>query len=389
MNNAQKAVIASLIGTSAIAWIASIEQPDMMVAMTTYNPLAISLFTASWTAGMAAMMLPAIAPMVLLYNRLVANNHNNKESKKEANQNALVVQEDNDDDDEGGQKPMSSSFSSSSSVRSLRVILFVGCYLLVWALTGIALLLGWSVVMNNTIMSAASAAGGNNNASQTLPIIYGSLLIIAGVYQFTPLKRACIGYCESPLSFFMRRWKDGTFGAVRMGLWHGLYCLGCCWPYFLLMVALGWMNLLWMGLFAGIIFGEKMWSRGIWVARAAGVGLIIIGILVISGMLSSLISSSLSTSSVMSGESGTRESGDGMVMENGGAVAMGSGGYGGVEDPSSSMTNDNSSEDSMRMQNSVTGSGNNNNNNNSEAVVTSPLNSDAMLEMKMPSPTSK
>jgi predicted metal-binding membrane protein len=55
----------------------------------------------------------------------------------------------------------------------------------------------------------------------------------------------------------MRRWKSGTIGAVKMGTYHGLYCLGCCWPYFLLMVALGWMNLLWMGLFAGIIFGEK------------------------------------------------------------------------------------------------------------------------------------
>jgi hypothetical protein len=63
-----------------------------------------------------------------------------------------------------------------------------------------------------------------------------------------------------------------------MGTYHGLYCLGCCWPYFLIMVALGWMDILWMALFAGVIFGEKMWSRGIWVARAAGIALIVVGI---------------------------------------------------------------------------------------------------------------
>jgi predicted metal-binding membrane protein len=265
MDKAQKAVIAALIGTSAIAWIASIQQPDMMVAMTTYNPVSISLFTASWTAGMAAMMFPAITPMVLLYNRFVIANKEGKNS-----QSLVTVQ------DEGKQA------SSSSPIPSLRVILFIACYLVVWALTGIAMLLGWSIVMNNTIMTTIGK-------SQLLASIYGALLIIAGAYQFTPLKKTCIGYCESPMSFFMRRWKDGTIGAVKMGLWHGMYCLGCCWTYFILMIVLGWMNLLWMGLFAGIIFGEKMWSRGIWVARAAGLGLIIVGVLVVSGMLPWLV----------------------------------------------------------------------------------------------------
>lgn len=83
-------------------------------------------------------------------------------------------------------------------------------------------------------------------------------------------------------------------GALKMGVYHGIYCLGCCWAYFLLMVALGWMNLLWMGLFAAIIFGEKIWSKGIWVARGAGLGLIIVGVLVATGMLPSLTSSATS-----------------------------------------------------------------------------------------------
>jgi len=70
-----------------------------------------------------------------------------------------------------------------------------------------------------------------------------------------------------------------------MGMYHGLYCLGCCSPYFLIMVALGWMNLLWMALFAGVIFGEKIWSKGIRIARGAGVGLAIIGIMAIIGLI--------------------------------------------------------------------------------------------------------
>jgi predicted metal-binding membrane protein len=285
-----KAIVISLIATSALAWIASINQPDMMVAMTNYNPLSISLFTASWTAGMAAMMFPAISPMVLLYNRLVTNKENNRSS-----QSSVTIQE----------EEQNSKVRSSPSFPSLRIILFVGSYLLVWALTGITLLLGWSVVMNNTIMTTGSTS--------LVQYLYGSLLIIAGVYQFTPLKRICIGYCESPMSFFMRRWQDGTSGAVNMGLYHGMYCLGCCWTYFLLMVALGWMNLLWMGLFAGIIFAEKMWSRGIWVARAAGILLVIIGVFVSAGMLPSLVSSAMS---MTSSEDGTTSDEMMMMMED-------------------------------------------------------------------------
>ncbi|MDF2728155.1 MAG: putative metal-binding integral rane protein, partial [Nitrososphaera sp.] len=209
MDRVQKAVVISLITTSAIAWIASIDQPDMMVAMTTYNPLSISVFAASWTAGMAAMMFPAITPMVLMYNRFVTNRKNNR-----GNYSSVTIQEEKE-----GKATSSSSSSSSSLFPSLRISLFVGSYLLVWALTGIILLLGWSAVMNSTIMTTGNTV--------LIQYLYGSLLIIAGAYQFSPLKRVCIGYCESPMSFFMRRWRDGTSGAFKMGVYHGIYCLGC------------------------------------------------------------------------------------------------------------------------------------------------------------------
>lgn len=248
MDRLQKILLIALVSTSAGAWVVSQAfQADMMNAMAApQSALSVSLFVAVWTAGMAAMMFPAISPVVLLYNRLAKNSDSNA---------TLLV--------EGGKGPY-----------SVKMVLFIGCYLAVWALTGLVLLLGWSLLLNSAIAATGLSS-----------IIYGSILVAAGAYQFSPLKAKCLGYCESPMSFFMRRWRSGTLGAVTMGTYHGLYCLGCCWSYFLLMVALGWMDILWMALFAGIIFGEKMWSCGIWIARAAGIGLAIAGGIAALGMI--------------------------------------------------------------------------------------------------------
>ena len=248
MDKLQKIIVVSLLSTAGLSWLISATQPDMMNVMMTYNLVSILLFTAIWTAGMAAMMFPAIVPMVILYNRLITN--------KLSQSSTLIT---------------AGKFS-----HTFKMILFVGMYLIIWALTGIALLMGWSVPMNSVVKLLE-----NNQVG----VIFGTILIISGIYQFTPLKNKCIGYCESPLSFFMRRWKNGKAGAIKMGVYHGLYCLGCCWPYFLIMIALGWMNLAWMGLFAIIIFGEKIWSKGIWIARAVGIALIILGILSSLGLI--------------------------------------------------------------------------------------------------------
>jgi predicted metal-binding membrane protein len=245
MDKLQKIIIASLLLTSSLSWLLSTMQPDMMNVMMTYNPILISLFTASWTAGMAAMMFPAIVPMVLFYSKLIMN--------KQTGSSTVITER------------------KKNNNHTFKVVLFVGIYLVIWALTGLCLLFSWSIPMNSFVRLL-----GNN--SNQLGIIFGSILIISGIYQFSPLKNKCIGYCESPLSFFMKRWNNGKIGAVKMGAYHGLYCLGCCWPYFLIMMALGWMNLMWMGLFTLIIFGEKMWSKGIWIARAVGISLIITGI---------------------------------------------------------------------------------------------------------------
>ena len=270
-------------------WLVSIQQYNTMMStmMMFYNPIALSIFTLIWTTGMAAMMFPAVSPMVLLYDRLIRGNNNNtvnRSVKEEGKSSPIVSKEKEKKEDEEEVKKSSSSlleFLPRPSY-SLKIILFVGSYLAVWALTGIALLIAWSVPINYFFMGINSSL----ISKQQLDLVFGILLILSGLYQFSPLKTKCLGYCESPMSFFMRRWRSGTIGAVKMGTYHGLYCLGCCWPYFLLMIALGWMSLLWMALFAAIIFGEKIWLRGgVWIARSAGIGFMIIGVLAISGLI--------------------------------------------------------------------------------------------------------
>jgi predicted metal-binding membrane protein len=268
---------------SAIMWLVSIQQYDTMMStmMMFYNPIALSIFTLIWITGMAAMMFPAISPMVLLYDRLIKSDNNSRVNRRvKEGKSSLIVSKEKEKEE------VKKSSSLLAFLRwpsySLKIILFVGSYLAVWAFTGIALLIAWSVPMNYIFMGMSSSL----LSKQQLDLVFGILLIISGLYQFSPLKTKCLGYCESPMSFFMRRWRSGTIGAAKMGTYHGLYCLGCCWPYFLLMIALGWMNLFWMALFAAVIFGEKIWLRGgIWVARSAGISFMIVGVLAILGLI--------------------------------------------------------------------------------------------------------
>ena len=283
MNRIQKILIFSLIFMSAIMWLVSIQQYDTMMStmMMFYNPIALSIFTLIWITGMAAMMFPAISPMVLLYDRLIKSDNNSRVNRRvKEGKSSLIVSKEKEKEE------VKKSSSLLAFLRwpsySLKIILFVGSYLAVWAFTGITLLIAWSVPMNYIFMGMNSSL----LSKQQLDLVFGILLIISGLYQFSPLKTKCLGYCESPMSFFMRRWRSGTIGAAKMGTYHGLYCLRCCWPYFLLMIALGWMNLFWMALFAAVIFGEKIWLRGgIWVARSAGISFMIVGVLAILGLI--------------------------------------------------------------------------------------------------------
>jgi predicted metal-binding membrane protein len=106
------------------------------------------------------------------------------------------------------------------------------------------------------------------------------VLLLAGAYQLTPLKRACLRACQSPLAFLLGHWKPGSLGALRMGVEHGLYCCGCCWGLMAVLVVAGAMGLAWVVLIAVVVFVEKLLPRGQWTASVAGVLLIALGALV-------------------------------------------------------------------------------------------------------------
>jgi len=109
------------------------------------------------------------------------------------------------------------------------------------------------------------------------------LLVLAGVYQLTPLKRACLDHCRSPVHFLTGHWRPGGAGAFRMGLAHGAFCVGCCWVLMALLFVGGVMNLLWIAALAGFVLLEKVLPHGSLVGRAIGAMLIAAGVWMLAG----------------------------------------------------------------------------------------------------------
>jgi len=110
-------------------------------------------------------------------------------------------------------------------------------------------------------------------------------LLAAGAYQLTPLKRVCLRHCRSPFAFVAQHWQDGRLGALRMGLRHGGYCLGCCWALFAVLVAAGVMSLAWMLLLTLVVFAEKVLPRGERSSKAVGIAFLALGLLVATGVV--------------------------------------------------------------------------------------------------------
>ena len=111
--------------------------------------------------------------------------------------------------------------------------------------------------------------------------IGGGLLLLAGVYQLSPLKRLCLTQCRTPMSFLLTSWREGYSGALEMGARHGTYCLGCCWLLFVILLPLGVMNVAAMGVATLVIFAEKALPHGDVLGKVAGVGLAVFGIVVL------------------------------------------------------------------------------------------------------------
>jgi predicted metal-binding membrane protein len=186
------------------------------------------LFFAMWVAMMAAMMFPAAAPMILLYARIHEQRH------------------------------------------SGNTALFVAPYLGLWVLFGaIAFALGAGV---EALVERSDWVGEHWGRAG------GALLVLAGLYQLSSLKARCLSKCRSPLSFLIQTWRPGAAGAARMGLHHGVYCLGCCWLLFLVLVPIGVMNLAAMLVVTLLVFAEKVMPWGRIASRVGALVLILYGI---------------------------------------------------------------------------------------------------------------
>lgn len=200
----------------------------------------VATFLSAWTVMMAAMMFPAAAPMLLLFRRVSSQ-----------------------------RKTAGGSF--------VPTWVFAAGYLLVWTAVGG---LAWALVR---LASDLASRLGPTERGTWAPLVLGAVLTVAGLYQLTPLKRVCLDHCQSPLGFVMTHWRDGRRGALRMGIIHGAYCLGCYWALFAVLVAAGVMSLAWMLLLTLVVFAEKVLPTGRATSRVVGVAFLALAVLVASG----------------------------------------------------------------------------------------------------------
>jgi predicted metal-binding membrane protein len=223
---------------SALAWALLIWQASTMShqAMGLTMGMSVLLFMTVWIVMMVAMMFPTAAPMILMFSKI----------------------------SQSRQKP-EHSFGPTW--------VFVSAYLLIWSLCGVvayslAVLIEQLTAQSMWLMENAARLG-------------GGVLVVAGLYQLSPLKDICLSKCRTPFQFMLSSWHDGYGGAFRMGLEHGVYCLGCCWLLFVMLFPLGIMNLAVMALLTALIFAEKVLPIGRQICKLAGGGLIVYGVIVL------------------------------------------------------------------------------------------------------------
>lgn len=202
-----------------------------------WTPGYFALMVGMWWMMMAAMMLPAAAPMLLLFAQF---------NRRQIGGGGSYVP----------------------------TAVFAAGYLLVWGALSIAAAL---------LQVLLSSAGLLDPVMQTQNLVFaGGVLIMAGAYQLTPLKEACLSTCRSPLAFVMQHLRAGHGGAMRMGAEHGLYCVGCCWALMALLFVFGIMNLWWIGGLALLVLIEKTMPAGRLIGRAVGVCLVLGGVVMLA-----------------------------------------------------------------------------------------------------------
>lgn len=216
-----------------LAWQWAMADDDMM-GLT--MGMGAPLFLAIWVAMMVAMMFPTAAPMILVFARVHA-----------------------------GKRQRGQPF--------VPTWIFVSSYLVVWTAFG--------------ALAYAVAVGAERLAEQSMWLMEnaarfgGGVLVLAGLYQLSPLKYTCLSKCRTPLDFIMGSWREGYSGSFRMGLEHGAYCLGCCWLLFVILFPLGVMNVAAMAVITFLVFAEKSLPLGRQAGWLAAAALVVYGALVV------------------------------------------------------------------------------------------------------------
>lgn len=247
-------VLAAVLAIAALAWAYLVRMaremaapmatmpgmPEMVmpgVAPPAWDAGHLAMLVAMWAVMMVGMMLPSAAPVILLQAAIDRRRH-----------------------------PAAAPYTATTLFALGYLAAWTGFSLLAalaqWAFAGLGLL--------SEAMTTTSAALG------------GLLLVAAGAYQLSPLKNACLSHCRSPVHFLVHRRRAGPFGALRMGLEHGVYCIGCCWLLMALLFVLGVMNLLWVAALAAFVLLEKVVPRGDLLGRAAGVFMLVGGVLLLA-----------------------------------------------------------------------------------------------------------
>ena len=243
-------VVAALTGVVLMSWLyllfgsgMDMHNMDAMLApaMTPHwSPSYFAVMLIMWVIMMAAMMLPSASPMILLHATI---------SRRRREQGGTLA----------------------------ATGIFAFGYAVIWAIFG--------VIGTSLQWALAAEAQLSPTMALTSMIAAASMLIAAGVYQWTPLKQSCLRRCRSPLDFVLAYWREGAWGPFAMGIRHGTFCLGCCWLLMLLLFVGGVMNLLWIAGLTVFVLVEKSAPWGHWLGQVAGMVLVVWGCVALTSLL--------------------------------------------------------------------------------------------------------
>ena len=243
-------VLAGVVGVVALAWAYLVYLAQStngmasgmaMAQLQSWGAADFGFMFLMWAVMMTAMMVPTAAPMILLFATV---------NRRRREQQGPFVP----------------------------TAVFLSGYIVVWSGFAVAATVGnWALHVNSLLSTMMGAS--------TSAYLGGALLIAAGLFQWSRLKYACLSRCRSPLGFLMSDWREGSWGALNMGLRHGIYCVGCCWLLMGLLFVLGVMNLLWIAALAGFVLLEKVAPGGSKLSRATGVLLLAWGAVMAAGLL--------------------------------------------------------------------------------------------------------